>query len=84
MQSLNEQPHRKAISVPLQAQKQNATEKVLALLHLDICGPFPVSSMDQSRYLLIIMDDDNRRLHVRFLKHKNDAAHALDNYISAT
>jgi len=45
----------------------------LELLHLDLCGPFPMLSLGSSQYFLIIVDDYSCYIWVHFLKKKSEA-----------
>lgn len=44
----------------------------LELLHMDLCGPLPVSSHAGNRYFLSIIDDFSRKVTVYTLKNKSD------------
>src|SRR3990167_6577683 len=59
---------------------KNNTSKCLELLHMDICGPIPVSGIDGSRYILCIMDDFSRYSEVFFLIRKNEAVKKFVEY----
>ncbi|GBP61401.1 Retrovirus-related Pol polyprotein from transposon TNT 1-94 [Eumeta japonica] len=45
--------------------------KVLDLVHSDLCGPMEVRSVGQARYFLLFVDDASRMAFVYFLKEKN-------------
>lgn len=55
---------------------------VLDLLHIDLCGPFPVASFGGSRYLLVIVDDGSRKVTPFFLRYKDEATDAVINFIN--
>ena len=44
----------------------------MGLIHSDISGPMPVTSMNASRYLLTFIDDFSRYTWVFFLKKKSE------------
>nr|GFC45375.1 putative ribonuclease H-like domain-containing protein [Tanacetum cinerariifolium] len=48
----------------------------LHLLHMDLCRPMRISSINGKRYSLVIVDDYSRYTWVRFLRSK-DKAHAV-------
>ena len=50
--------------------KANQATCILGLIHSDICGPIPITSMNGSRYLLTFIDDFSRYTWVFFLKKK--------------
>ncbi|GKC09778.1 putative ribonuclease H-like domain-containing protein [Tanacetum coccineum] len=57
-------------------QPRRKPEK-LYLLHMDLCGPMRVASINGKRYILVIVDDYSRFTWVRFLKTKDEAPAAI-------
>ncbi|GJZ30506.1 retrovirus-related pol polyprotein from transposon TNT 1-94 [Tanacetum coccineum] len=49
----------------------------LYLLHMDLCGPMRVASINGKRYLIVIVDDYSRFTWVKFLKTKDEAPTAI-------
>ena len=47
--------------------KENRATSILGIIHYDISGPMPVTSMNGSRYLLNFIDDFSRYTWVFFL-----------------
>nr|GFA50506.1 ribonuclease H-like domain-containing protein [Tanacetum cinerariifolium] len=45
----------------------------LHLLHMDLCGPMRIASMNGKRYILVIVDDYSRYTWVHFLRSKDEA-----------
>nr|GEV73649.1 retrovirus-related Pol polyprotein from transposon TNT 1-94 [Tanacetum cinerariifolium] len=45
----------------------------LHLLHMDLCGPMRIASINGKRYILVIVDDYSRYTWVHFLRSKNEA-----------
>ncbi|GJV95680.1 retrovirus-related pol polyprotein from transposon TNT 1-94 [Tanacetum coccineum] len=45
----------------------------LHLLHMDLCGPMRVESINRKRYVLVIVDDYSRYTWVHFLRSKDEA-----------
>ena len=53
---------------------ESATNRPLALVHTDLCGPLPVTSMGGNNYFLTLLDDYSKFSVVRPLAHKSDTA----------
>ena len=53
---------------------ESATTRPLALVHTDLCGPLPVTSMGGSNYFVTLLDDYSKLSIVRPLGHKSDTA----------
>lgn len=47
------------------------SEKLLELVHSDLCGPMETRSIGQARYFLLFIDDFSKMAFVYFLKEKN-------------
>ncbi|GJT33846.1 retrovirus-related pol polyprotein from transposon TNT 1-94 [Tanacetum coccineum] len=47
--------------------------KKLQMLHVDLCGPMRVASINEKIYILVIVDDYSRFTWVKFLREKNQA-----------
>nr|GFA39917.1 retrovirus-related Pol polyprotein from transposon TNT 1-94 [Tanacetum cinerariifolium] len=45
----------------------------LHLLHMDLCGPMRIASINGERYILVIVDDYSRYTWVHFLRSKDEA-----------
>ncbi|GJT14903.1 integrase, catalytic region, zinc finger, CCHC-type containing protein [Tanacetum coccineum] len=54
----------------------NTITKVLHTLHMDLCGPLRVQSINGKKYILVIVDDYSRFTWVKFLRSK-DETHAF-------
>nr|GEV74030.1 putative ribonuclease H-like domain-containing protein [Tanacetum cinerariifolium] len=48
------------------------TKKKLYLLHMDLCGPMRIESINGKKYILVIMDDYSRFNWVKFLRSKDE------------
>ncbi|GKC89487.1 retrovirus-related pol polyprotein from transposon TNT 1-94 [Tanacetum coccineum] len=48
-------------------------EKKLYLLHMDLCGPMRVASVNGKKYILVIVDDYSRFTWIKFLRSKDEA-----------
>nr|GFB76988.1 retrovirus-related Pol polyprotein from transposon TNT 1-94 [Tanacetum cinerariifolium] len=49
------------------------TRQRLHLLHMDLCGPMRIASINGKRYVLVIVDDYSRYMWVHFLRSKDKA-----------
>ncbi|KAJ9539963.1 hypothetical protein OSB04_026469 [Centaurea solstitialis] len=52
---------------------EHGTEKPLQLIHMDLCGPMRVQSINGKKYVLVMVDDYSRYTWVRFLRSKDAA-----------
>ncbi|GJX35341.1 retrovirus-related pol polyprotein from transposon TNT 1-94 [Tanacetum coccineum] len=60
-----------------QSKAEDTNQEKLYLLHMDLCGPMRVASINGKRYILVIVDDYSRLPSVRFLKTKDEAPKAI-------
>ncbi|GJZ65681.1 retrovirus-related pol polyprotein from transposon TNT 1-94 [Tanacetum coccineum] len=56
-----------------QPKAKDTNKEKLYLLHMDLCGPMRVASINRKRYILVIVDDYSRFTWVKFLKIKDEA-----------
>nr|GFB52861.1 hypothetical protein [Tanacetum cinerariifolium] len=61
-----------------------ASNKPLYLLHMDLCGPMRVQSINGKRYVLVVVDDYSRYTWVFFLHSKDEASEAIISFIKKT
>ncbi|GJW38552.1 retrovirus-related pol polyprotein from transposon TNT 1-94 [Tanacetum coccineum] len=54
----------------------------LELLHMDLCGPMRVASINGKRYILVIMDDYSRYTWVYFLRSKDETPEFIKKFIA--
>ncbi|GKC66267.1 putative ribonuclease H-like domain-containing protein [Tanacetum coccineum] len=54
----------------------------LELLHMDLCGPMRVASINEKRYILVIVDDYSRFTWVYFLRTKDETPEIIKNFIA--
>nr|GFA66509.1 retrovirus-related Pol polyprotein from transposon TNT 1-94 [Tanacetum cinerariifolium] len=54
-----------------------ASDKPLYLLHMDLCGPMRVQSINEKRYVLVFVDDYSRYTWVFFLHSKDEASEIM-------
>nr|GEU78025.1 retrovirus-related Pol polyprotein from transposon TNT 1-94 [Tanacetum cinerariifolium] len=50
---------------------EHTNQEKLYLLHMDLCGPMSVESINGKKYILVIMDDYSRFTWVKFLRSKD-------------
>nr|GEX11825.1 copia protein [Tanacetum cinerariifolium] len=53
----------------------------LHLLHMDLCGPMRIASINGKRYVLVIVDDYSRYTWVQFLKSKDEAPEVIKTFL---
>ncbi|GJV98566.1 retrovirus-related pol polyprotein from transposon TNT 1-94 [Tanacetum coccineum] len=53
----------------------------LHLLHMDLCGPMRVESINEKRYVLVIVDDYSRYTWVIFLRSKDEAPEVIKTFL---
>nr|GEU47613.1 hypothetical protein [Tanacetum cinerariifolium] len=61
-----------------------ALNKQLYLLHMDLCGPIRVESINGKRYVLVVVDDYSRYTWVFFLHSKDKASNVIFSFIKKT
>ncbi|GKA76537.1 retrovirus-related pol polyprotein from transposon TNT 1-94, partial [Tanacetum coccineum] len=60
-----------------QPKAEDTNQEKLYLLHMDLCGPMRVESINGKKYILVIVDDYSRFTWVRFLRSKDEAPKAI-------
>nr|GEW18005.1 retrovirus-related Pol polyprotein from transposon TNT 1-94 [Tanacetum cinerariifolium] len=53
----------------------------LHLLHMDLCGPMRITSINGKRYVLVIMDDYSHYTWVHFLRSKDEAPKVIKTFL---
>ncbi|GJX83859.1 retrovirus-related pol polyprotein from transposon TNT 1-94 [Tanacetum coccineum] len=71
---------RKKASPPPKVVPSNHSK--LELLHIDLCGPMLVASINRKRYILVIVDDYSRFTWVYFLRTKDETPEIIQNFIA--
>ncbi|GKB09973.1 retrovirus-related pol polyprotein from transposon TNT 1-94 [Tanacetum coccineum] len=61
-----------------------ASNNLLYLLHMDLCGPMRVKSINEKRYVLVVVDDFSRYTWVFFLHSKDEASEVIISFIKKT
>ncbi|GJU34901.1 retrovirus-related pol polyprotein from transposon TNT 1-94 [Tanacetum coccineum] len=62
----------------------NTNTEILNTLHMDLCGPMRVESINKKKYILVIVDDYTRFGWVRFLRTKDETPEVLKKFIVTT
>nr|GEZ21466.1 integrase, catalytic region, zinc finger, CCHC-type, peptidase aspartic, catalytic [Tanacetum cinerariifolium] len=53
-------------------KSEDTNQEKLYLLHIDLCGPIRVKSVNEKKYILLIVDDYSRFTWVKFLRSKDE------------
>nr|GFB76573.1 retrovirus-related Pol polyprotein from transposon TNT 1-94 [Tanacetum cinerariifolium] len=53
-------------------KSKDTNQETLYLLHMDLCGPMRVESVNGKKYILVIVDDYSRFTWVKFLRSKDE------------
>ena len=61
---------------------ESATTKPLELLHTDVCGPLPVTSLGGSDYFVTVLDDYSRLSIIKPLTYKSDTSAAVRDIVT--
>nr|GEY07858.1 hypothetical protein [Tanacetum cinerariifolium] len=57
------------------------SRKRLHILHMDLCGPMRIASINGKRYVVVIMDDYSRYTWVHFLRSKDEAPEVIIKFL---
>nr|GEY80823.1 hypothetical protein [Tanacetum cinerariifolium] len=58
-----------------------SSKRRLQLLHMDLCGPMQVASINGKRYVLVIVDDYSRYTWTHFLRSKDETPEVLIDFL---
>nr|GFA30650.1 retrovirus-related Pol polyprotein from transposon TNT 1-94 [Tanacetum cinerariifolium] len=59
-----------------------SSKRRLQLLHMDLCGPMRVASINEKRYVLVIVDDYSRYTWTHFLRSKDETPEVLIDFLT--
>ncbi|GJS09882.1 retrovirus-related pol polyprotein from transposon TNT 1-94 [Tanacetum coccineum] len=62
---------------PHKPKSEDTNQEKLYLLHMDLCGPMRVASVNGKKYILVIIDDYSRFTWVKCLRLKNEAPYFI-------
>nr|GEV97946.1 hypothetical protein [Tanacetum cinerariifolium] len=60
---------------------KNTNVEVLNTLHIDLCGPMRVQTIDGKKYILVIVDDYSRLTWVKFLRSKDETPEVVIKFL---
>nr|GEX52687.1 hypothetical protein [Tanacetum cinerariifolium] len=65
-----------------QPKAKNTNLEVLNTLHMDLCGPMRVQTINGKKYILVIVDDYSRFTWVKFLRSKDETPEVVIKFIT--
>ncbi|GJT20979.1 retrovirus-related pol polyprotein from transposon TNT 1-94 [Tanacetum coccineum] len=66
---------------PHKPKSEDTNQEKLYLLHMDLCGPMHVASINGKKYILVIIDYYSRFTWVKFLRSKDEAPDFIINFL---
>ncbi|GJS10704.1 retrovirus-related pol polyprotein from transposon TNT 1-94 [Tanacetum coccineum] len=71
----------KSSKKPHKPKSEDTNQEKLYLLHMDLCGPMRVASVNGKKYILVIVDDYSRFTWVKCLRSKDEAPALIINFL---
>ncbi|GJY77428.1 retrovirus-related pol polyprotein from transposon TNT 1-94 [Tanacetum coccineum] len=71
----------KSTKKPYKPKSEDTNQEKLYLLHMDLCGPMRVASVNGKKYILVIVDDYSQFTWVKCLQSKDEAATIIINFL---
>ncbi|GJY67906.1 retrovirus-related pol polyprotein from transposon TNT 1-94 [Tanacetum coccineum] len=71
----------KSSKKPHKPKSEDTNQEKLYLLHMDLCGPMRVASVNGKKYILVIVDDYSRFTWVKCLRSKDEAPIFIINFL---
>ncbi|GKF44743.1 retrovirus-related pol polyprotein from transposon TNT 1-94 [Tanacetum coccineum] len=62
-------------------KSENTNMEVLHTLHMDLCGPMRVQSINGKKYIFVIVDDYSRFKWVKFFRSKDETPEFVINFL---
>nr|GEW58023.1 putative ribonuclease H-like domain-containing protein [Tanacetum cinerariifolium] len=62
-------------------KSEDTNQEKLYLLHMDLCGPIRVESVNEKKYILVIVDDYSRFTWVKILRSKDEAPDCIIKFL---
>nr|GEZ48429.1 putative ribonuclease H-like domain-containing protein [Tanacetum cinerariifolium] len=62
-------------------KSEDTNQEKLYLLHMDLCGPMRVESINGKKYILVIVDDYSRFTWVKFLRSKDETSNFIIKFL---
>ncbi|GJS10321.1 retrovirus-related pol polyprotein from transposon TNT 1-94 [Tanacetum coccineum] len=66
---------------PHKPKSEDTNQEKLYLLHMDLCGPIRVASVNGKKYILVIVDDYSRFTWVKCLRSKDEAPNFIIKFL---
>ncbi|GKF17130.1 retrovirus-related pol polyprotein from transposon TNT 1-94 [Tanacetum coccineum] len=66
---------------PHKPKSEDTNQEKLYLLHMDLCGPMHVASVNGKKYILVIVDDYSRFTWVKCLSSKDEAPNFIIKFL---
>ncbi|GJY06492.1 retrovirus-related pol polyprotein from transposon TNT 1-94 [Tanacetum coccineum] len=66
---------------PYKPKSEDTNQEKLYLLHMDLCGPMRVASVNGKQYILVIVDDYSRFTWVKFLRSKDESPDSIIKFL---
>nr|GEV25380.1 retrovirus-related Pol polyprotein from transposon TNT 1-94 [Tanacetum cinerariifolium] len=66
---------------PYKPKSEDTNQEKLYLLHMDLCGPMRVASVNRKKYILVIVDDYSRFTWAKSLKSKDEASDLIIKFL---
>nr|GEV69929.1 hypothetical protein [Tanacetum cinerariifolium] len=66
---------------PHKPKSEDTNQEKLYLLHMDLCGPMRVASINGKKYILVIVDDYSRFTWVQCLRSKDEALYFIIKFL---
>ncbi|GJT26446.1 retrovirus-related pol polyprotein from transposon TNT 1-94 [Tanacetum coccineum] len=66
---------------PHKPKSEDTNQEKLYLLHMDLCGPMRVASVNGKKYILVIVDDYSRFTWVKCLRSKDEAPNFIIKFL---
>ncbi|GJZ46214.1 retrovirus-related pol polyprotein from transposon TNT 1-94 [Tanacetum coccineum] len=63
------------------SKTENTNLEVLNTLHMDLCGPMRVQTINEKKYILVIVDDYSRFTWVKFLRSKDETPEVVIKFL---
>ena len=70
----------KQSALPFNSSESISTD-IFDLIHSDVCGPSPVSSIGGSRYFVVFVDDYSRYSWIFHMKHRSELLQVYSNFV---
>ncbi|GKE49958.1 retrovirus-related pol polyprotein from transposon TNT 1-94, partial [Tanacetum coccineum] len=72
---------RKSKKKPHKPKSEDTNQEKLYLLHMDLCGPMSVASVNGKKYILVIIDDYSRFTWVKCLRSKDETPNFIIKFL---